>query len=82
VRPRSDGWDLERFIAVQRARDDQAEFDEANRDAVRAEQRAARIEAVEVKVTPLGQRILHKRPGFRKRRAAAKVARASRKANR
>jgi hypothetical protein len=68
--------------ALRRARADQAEYEEATRDDRAAERRAARLEAVERALIPLNKRILHSRRSFRLRRAAAKNARATRKANR
>jgi hypothetical protein len=82
VKPRSDGWTEASLETLRQTRADLADYADANEDALRAERRAARIEAVERATAPLNKRILHSRKRFRLRRAAAKNARAARKANR
>lgn len=64
------------------ARKDAELVEEATRGARTAERRAARMASVELAVAPLNKRVLHSRLSFRRRRAANKAARASRKANR
>jgi hypothetical protein len=72
----------EALEARRAAQADADEFEEATRDIVRAERRRARIGEVAFALTPFNTSVTHARPGFKKRRAAAKRAKQARKRNR